>query len=55
MRMVFEVQNRCKECGCWLDTNYDGLYSCPIGKWSANSELLKGSELMELDNKEETN
>jgi|TARA_B100001939_G_C16442080_1_gene405268 hypothetical protein len=51
---------RCKKCGCWLQNKARmGLDSCPIGKWSANSDTFineKFEELMkDLDNKEETN
>lgn len=51
---------RCMSCGCWLKAKARwSLDSCPIGKWSANSDTFikeKFEELMkDLDNKEETN
>ena len=51
---------RCKNCGCWLENKARwSLDSCPIGKWSANSDTFineKFEELMkDLDKEEETN
>tara|TARA_B100001939_G_C16873978_1_gene587737 strand:+ start:842 stop:1210 length:369 start_codon:yes stop_codon:yes gene_type:complete len=51
---------RCKHCGCWLTAKARmSLDSCPIDKWSTNSNRFVNEKFEEIkqkiDNKEETN
>jgi len=42
-------QNRCTECGCWLDQKTKfALDSCPIQKWSISNEDWVNGKYNEL-------